>query len=170
MRIIDRAPATDKWPLEHDVALQALLTNGFSRACAAEEINKKFGTTYTRDAVIGRSWRKGFQSARCKDFKAPLTMAKIKKRQPHHRPVRDDRQPFKQPPAQAAAPMPIACAEVCEPRRISLIELTDETCRWPIGMPGTDDFCFCGSRPAEGSPYCAGHSRLAFREPEKRWK
>jgi GcrA cell cycle regulator len=45
----------------------------------------------------------------------------------------------------------------------SLFELSKETCRWPISTPGADDFCFCGNPPIEGLPYCAGHSRLAYR-------
>ena len=45
----------------------------------------------------------------------------------------------------------------------SLFELSKETCRWPISTPGQEDFCFCGNTPIEGMPYCAGHSRLAYR-------
>ncbi len=45
----------------------------------------------------------------------------------------------------------------------SLFELSKETCRWPISTPGHEDFCFCGNTPIEGMPYCAGHSRLAYR-------
>ena len=45
----------------------------------------------------------------------------------------------------------------------SLFELNRETCRWPINTPGEADFCFCGNPPIEGLPYCAGHSRLAYR-------
>jgi GcrA cell cycle regulator len=50
----------------------------------------------------------------------------------------------------------------------SLFELTKETCRWPISTPGAEDFCFCGNPPAEGLPYCAGHSRLAYRMSTQR--
>jgi GcrA cell cycle regulator len=45
----------------------------------------------------------------------------------------------------------------------SLFELTKERCRWPISTPGAADFCFCGNTPLEGLPYCAGHSRMAYR-------
>jgi GcrA cell cycle regulator len=44
-----------------------------------------------------------------------------------------------------------------------LYELSDQKCRWPISTPGADDFCFCGNPPVDGLPYCAGHSRLAYR-------
>jgi GcrA cell cycle regulator len=50
----------------------------------------------------------------------------------------------------------------------SLFELTNERCRWPISTPGAEDFCFCGSTPVEGLPYCAGHSRMAYRVASSR--
>jgi GcrA cell cycle regulator len=49
-----------------------------------------------------------------------------------------------------------------------LFELTNERCRWPISTPGAADFCFCGSTPVEGLPYCAGHSRMAYRVASSR--
>ncbi|HZD08648.1 MAG TPA: GcrA family cell cycle regulator, partial [Candidatus Limnocylindrales bacterium] len=45
----------------------------------------------------------------------------------------------------------------------SLQELSEERCRWPISTPGLADFCFCGNTPLQGLPYCAGHTRLAYR-------
>jgi GcrA cell cycle regulator len=45
----------------------------------------------------------------------------------------------------------------------SLLELSEQRCRWPISTPGAADFCFCGNTPLEGLPYCAGHTRLAYR-------
>jgi GcrA cell cycle regulator len=47
--------------------------------------------------------------------------------------------------------------------RCSLLELSEQRCRWPINTPGAMDFCFCGKTPVEGLPYCAGHTRLAYR-------
>jgi GcrA cell cycle regulator len=47
--------------------------------------------------------------------------------------------------------------------RCSLLELSNQRCRWPISTPGAEDFCFCGNTPVEGMPYCSGHHRLAYR-------
>jgi GcrA cell cycle regulator len=44
----------------------------------------------------------------------------------------------------------------------SLLELSEERCRWPINSPGEEGFCFCGNQPLGGLPYCAGHSRMAY--------
>ena len=60
--------------------------------------------------------------------------------------------------APAAEDEPIHNGHSC-----SLFELSRDTCRWPINTPGQADFCFCGNPPVNGLPYCAGHSRLAYR-------
>ena len=44
----------------------------------------------------------------------------------------------------------------------SLEDLTDETCRWPIGHPPEKDFYFCGRKPLEKFPYCKLHVLYAF--------
>jgi GcrA cell cycle regulator len=47
----------------------------------------------------------------------------------------------------------------------TLFELTNNTCRWPHGRPGTDRFFFCGALEADlerGIPYCAQHMRRAY--------
>ena len=43
-----------------------------------------------------------------------------------------------------------------------LIDLTDNTCRWPIGHPYEKDFYFCGRKPLEKFPYCKLHVLYAF--------
>lgn len=44
----------------------------------------------------------------------------------------------------------------------SVLELTDKTCKWPIGHPDDAEFHFCGNLTKEGSPYCDHHSRIAY--------
>jgi len=43
-----------------------------------------------------------------------------------------------------------------------LEELSDETCRWPIGHPYEKEFYFCGRKPMEKFPYCKLHVLYAF--------
>jgi GcrA cell cycle regulator len=59
--------------------------------------------------------------------------------------------------------LPAAEEPIHNGHRCSLLELSEERCRWPISTPGAPDFCFCGNTPLEGLPYCAGHTRLAYR-------
>ena len=51
--------------------------------------------------------------------------------------------------------------------RISILHLSDKTCKWPIGDPASEDFCLCGHGPKNGSPYCEYHARLAYQPDEK---
>ena len=44
----------------------------------------------------------------------------------------------------------------------SLEELTDETCKWPIGHPNEEKFYFCGRKPEGDFPYCKLHVLYAF--------
>ena len=43
-----------------------------------------------------------------------------------------------------------------------LEELTDETCRWPIGHPYEEKFYFCGRKSLEKFSYCKLHVLYAF--------
>ncbi|WP_444452734.1 GcrA family cell cycle regulator [Rhodobacter capsulatus] len=47
-------------------------------------------------------------------------------------------------------------------RKISLMELTERTCKWPIGDPATEHFYFCGLPSQAGKPYCEAHVSVAF--------
>ncbi len=53
-------------------------------------------------------------------------------------------------------------------RHLALTELTERTCKWPIGDPLQDDFHFCGNDAGDGSPYCKYHARLAFQPSAER--
>jgi GcrA cell cycle regulator len=47
----------------------------------------------------------------------------------------------------------------------TLFELTNDSCRWPHGQPGTKTFHFCGAPGADlegGRPYCERHMRRAY--------
>jgi len=45
--------------------------------------------------------------------------------------------------------------------RISVLDLNERTCRWPLGDPTSDDFCFCGLPSIYGKSYCVGHQSIA---------
>ena len=53
-------------------------------------------------------------------------------------------------------------------RKLVLTELTDRTCKWPIGDPMSDDFHFCGCEAADGAPYCSYHAKLAYQPVSER--
>ena len=43
-----------------------------------------------------------------------------------------------------------------------LEELTDETCKWPVGHPHEENFYFCGRKSMEKFSYCQLHVLYAF--------
>lgn len=65
---------------------------------------------------------------------------------------------------------PVATTNVIVPmaRRLALTELTERTCKWPVGDPLKDDFHFCGAESGESSPYCKYHARLAYQPVNER--
>ena len=53
-------------------------------------------------------------------------------------------------------------------KRISLMELTERTCKWPIGDPATEKVWFCGHDSEPGKPYCKTHISIAFQQITQR--
>jgi len=53
-------------------------------------------------------------------------------------------------------------------QRLSLLQLNESTCKWPIGDPLSADFYFCGQHSNEGKPYCEFHSRRAYHQIDKK--
>ena len=69
-----------------------------------------------------------------------------------------------QPSANEISPEALAKVKEVEnhAKRISLMELTERTCKWPIGDPATENFYFCGLPVQQGKPYCEAHVGVAF--------
>ena len=51
--------------------------------------------------------------------------------------------------------------------RVTIIELKEAMCRWPLGDPASSEFRYCGSHAASG-PYCAYHGGLAYQPAQDR--
>jgi GcrA cell cycle regulator len=69
-----------------------------------------------------------------------------------------------QPSANEISPEALAKQNEVEKhaKQLTLMELTERTCKWPIGDPATDDFYFCGLPVQQGKPYCDAHVGVAF--------
>ena len=59
-------------------------------------------------------------------------------------------------------------SKVCKDINIKLVDLDSHTCRWPIGDPRDDDFCFCGKKVRTGQTYCDEHSQMAYVKAAKK--
>lgn len=53
-------------------------------------------------------------------------------------------------------------------RRISIMELREGVCRWPMGDPLQPDFAYCGADSTIGKTYCEAHARIAFQPQNER--
>jgi GcrA cell cycle regulator len=69
-----------------------------------------------------------------------------------------------QPSANEISPEVLASVREVEKhaKRLTLMELTERTCKWPVGDPATEDFWFCGLPSLPGKPYCEAHVGVAF--------
>lgn len=161
------------WTDERVEVLKKLWAEGLS----ASQIAARLGGV-TRNAVIGKVHRLGL-SGRATPSRAP---------RPKPRRIREPSHPGKisqfcsagtaalkadtdldAEPIIEVEPSPIR--EVSLPpsgERCNILQLSDKTCRWPIGDPGTEDFCFCGSTPKAGQPYCEHHVQLAYQPAQDR--
>ena len=81
--------------------------------------------------------------------------------QPLHRPAPE--LPPASVPAAAAAPVALAVSE-----RVTIMDLRESMCRWPMGDPTTPEFRFCGARSITGLPYCAHHAQIAYQPAAER--
>ena len=53
-------------------------------------------------------------------------------------------------------------------KKLTLLELTENTCKWPTGDPQRPGFSFCGHQTKEDTPYCEHHAKVAFQPPSER--
>ena len=75
-----------------------------------------------------------------------------------------------QPSANEISPEALAKVNEVEKKakKIGLMELTERTCKWPVGDPATEDFWFCGLPVNQGKPYCEAHVGVAFQPMSSR--
>ena len=139
------------------------LTKLWADGLSASQIAAELGGV-TRNAVIGKVHRLGL-SGRAKAKSPNAARAKRAPRATGYSPrsrvsakTADGRAIAINTPSRP----PIEDMVAPEPKKLSVVELSDKCCRWPYGDPATDDFHFCGHSPKEDSPYCEYHSRLAF--------
>lgn len=66
-----------------------------------------------------------------------------------------------------SAPLPVEPPAPVVPLMLSLFDISDRVCKWPIGDPREESFGFCG-HPASVKRYCAFHGSLAYQPADKR--
>lgn len=167
--------AVPSWTDERVDLLRRLWEDGLS----ASQIASQLGGV-SRNAVIGKVHRLGL-GGRVKPAAAPVPANGRKKpiRETEAEPIVAEDAGAPEPPAivahrpapdfplapPATAPEPVALA-VSE--RVTIMELRESMCRWPMGDPTSPDFRFCGGRAITGLPYCTQHAQIAYQPAAER--
>jgi GcrA cell cycle regulator len=133
-----------------------LLKSHFAAGLSCREIAGEIGVS--RNAVIGKLSRLNLTREDSGDARRPARKVAAKERRAKTVPGLQYQMLLTVYGEPAPDDAPIPNGRCC-----SLLELSEQRCRWPISTPGAADFCFCGNTPVEGLPYCAGHTRLAYR-------
>lgn len=128
------------WTPDQITQLTHLWREGLSTA----EIGKRLGIS--KNAVVGKAHRLHLDSR----------PSPIKRVGPRPAIVRHTVHACPAMPAAAPTPAP----QPATPQRV--VELSTQSCRWPIGHPGDEDFHFCTQRAIQGKPYCVEHSAVAY--------
>ena len=134
------------WTADREEKLRELWKKGHT----ASQIAQIIGGT-TRNAVIGKAHRLNLQA------RAISKKTKIKSKAEINFPVKQEKMSRK---ARFKSLLLDKNFEPENPKQLE--ELTDETCKWPIGHPREKDFYFCGRKPMEKFPYCKLHVLYAF--------
>jgi len=156
------------WTDERVEQLKKLWSEGLSASQIAAELGG-----ITRNAVIGKVHRLGLSgrtkapSTTTPRPRKPRTTHMIRVARPvvrgntalAHAYAYDYEAEPEQAPVENVVPMG---------QRRTLLQLNEQTCRWPIGDPATQDFYFCGGHALTGLPYCTHHSRIAYQPPAAR--
>ncbi|MHC4052697.1 GcrA family cell cycle regulator [Bradyrhizobium sp. 25ACV] len=151
------------WPSEHSDALRDYFLKGMSYAEIGRQINARFGTAYTRNAVIGRAKRLGLVIPEW------IVSPSVAPYLPGEAPVSQRRAVLPNlnvPPKSAMKPavrLKLRCVGV-QPRLIQLVDLERADCRYPYGGDKDgEEIAFCGHPRQPGSSYCAPHAGLTRR-------
>lgn len=170
------------WTDERVERLKTLWSEGLSASQIASELG-----SVTRNAVIGKVHRLGLSGRAKPQVQTARPQAASSARIAKAAPVRAAAQsePARSQPVRVvsigatalkaesiveAEAMPAPVAETDPPacEGVTILSLTENTCKWPVGDPGKPDFFFCGRKSEVGLPYCAFHARLAYQPSAER--
>ncbi len=76
---------------------------------------------------------------------------------------------FMGPPIKAdAAEIAVPAPKRAKRTLITTLDLTIDTCRWPLGDPANSDFHYCGKPPLIGRTYCDKHDAQSYQTARKK--
>ncbi|HEY1736854.1 MAG TPA: GcrA family cell cycle regulator [Methylovirgula sp.] len=157
------------WTDERVELLRKLWLEGLS----ASQIASALQNGITRNAVIGKVHRLGL-SGRIKASAPSIPRVRTKPLRPAapRPPISrgNTALAMKTLPAEIVEPEPLEDVVIPISERVTITELKEAMCRWPLGDPTTAEFRFCGAKkpPDAAGPYCSYHSRIAYQPVQER--
>jgi GcrA cell cycle regulator len=145
------------WTDQQLERLRVLAAEGQSSAAIAVMLNAEFGTTFSRNAVIGKRTRHGVPRTRRQGAHAMPRVRTSRITSPSR--SKYGAALLSGPPS-AVRTTPLPDPEPASDTSCSLFELTAARCRWPIDDWGK---MYCGATRAHASSYCAHHAHKARR-------
>lgn len=124
-----------------------ILTTLWEKGLSARQIAEELGGT-TRNAVIGKLYRMGLFTISKEEGESAYFVEAF---------GNDEEEKGRKRPSRRRG-------RVRRSKKVgvTLLELTEDTCRWPIGDPSQEGFLFCGAPPERGLPYCSTHAQAAY--------
>jgi GcrA cell cycle regulator len=146
--------------MEWNDARVAELIKKWQEGFSASQVAKHLGGV-TRSAVIGKVHRLGISGRSC-----PTRLYSGGRRAGVARASAGGARREVAPRAPLSAPaMTIETFPTA-----TVLTLTEDSCRWPIGNPDQAEFGFCGRDRAGKGPYCLGHGPMSLRHGDKAMK
>ena len=137
------------WTREKEEKLRQYWKKGHS----GSQIASMLGDGATRNSVLGKAFRLKLE-ARTSSKKSEVKINTEKNNSPEIKTQKLGRK------ARFKALLLDKNFEQENPKKLE--ELTDKTCKWPIGHPHEENFYFCGRKSMEKFPYCQLHVLYAF--------
>jgi GcrA cell cycle regulator len=160
------------WTKERIELLTKLWTEGLS----ASQIAAELGGDVSRNAVISKAHRLGLVHGTAKPASTPRTQKPSRPPEPAT-PAEPPAQKVPAPVSRTANQQPATQPEVTavpvevvapQSEGVTIMELREGMCRWPLGDPTTPEFRYCGARAVEGLPYCSHHAQIAYQPAAER--
>jgi GcrA cell cycle regulator len=174
-RMFRKNEAKMSWTDERVELLRQLWLDGRS----ASQISAELGSGVTRNAVIGKVHRLGL-SGRAKST-SPAVPRVRQRPAPTPRTQMASRSTggggmvrgntalaFSLDPSIESKPVFHEDVVVPMSLRVTIVELKEAMCRWPLGDPTTPEFRYCGIQSAGPGPYCTHHGRMAYQPAQDR--
>jgi GcrA cell cycle regulator len=143
------------WAPEAAEKAATLWKSGLSASFIADELK------VTRNAVIGKLHRMGLSNT-----SRPQEIRVRKKivRKPRPKTAKASFTPAPEDASLIADPDRLHPFDAAIPKkqRRQTWELTDKTCKFPVGIPGVPSFYHCGGKTLEGFPYCTEHCSRSY--------